>query len=365
MKRLVFFFPISLILALTACGGSGGGGNSAGTTVQPDTTSSTHANQTANNSSNSSTTSDAQNSGTTSGTTGTNDTPNTSTTDKSDDSVGQNGTSGTVNKTVSGHYNEFIQATPLDNIQPVQEIFSIGNTEHIDHLNLEGKTINLQPISDMHHSVKEFAEFPNIFVKVPNDGTDPSIIEKISDTKQIEELLVGMDLNYARYGVVSNALRGNRDSGIAATAFAQGYQTALEAMPNRGSVEYRGHALVHTPSGIQKPIPMGLSADFDRKMVLGEIDLSNFHSDYYALGSASVYADSTFAFYAKITGNTFQTEKRAPTPHDYVDTLDVSYLHETVAQGAFYGPNAEEVAGTFYNGVEGGAFGGKKVENGK
>ncbi|WP_373767477.1 transferrin-binding protein-like solute binding protein [Glaesserella sp.] len=356
MKRLVFSFPISLILALTACGGSGGSGNSAGTTVQPDTTSTTSANQT----NNSSTVSETQNTENTSVSTVKNDTQNDP---YSANPLGETaGTKGSdpntvteppATNTISGHYNEFVQFTVAEQ-KAHQEVINLEATSDLNKLNIGETTIDLLPVSDSHLTVKTFIDYPNIFVKEPRDDTDSNANEPLRSTNYMTELLVGADLEHVRYGVVSNRLRGTVGPDIAATAFVQGHQTPSDAVPTMGKINYFGHALVYTNSWMNTPYGIELTADFDNKVIEGDLGLWNFLLNDGGAGP----------FQAKITGNTFQTERRQVAPHS-IKYDGTPLIHDVVVQGAFYGPQAEEVAGTFYSGWEGGAFGAKKIEGDK
>ncbi|WP_373767437.1 transferrin-binding protein-like solute binding protein, partial [Glaesserella sp.] len=270
-----------------------------------------------------------------------------------------------LSDTITGHYAEYSQLytasyndeEAVKRNPPLQlNIAPTGGTENLETLNLEGVLMDLRPPSgdDIEHKA---------------DG-DVFIQTSYSDLQGVG----GMLLDHTRYGVISKVLRDTSKEEYVATAFVQGKQTPLDAIPTTGTATYIGERIEYGFGHIETKT-VRMDADFDNKVVRGDLDFRDH-----------IYTNTNGQFTAKINGNTFATEEQIPD----VELIDKSFyslfdeegnevdpprrvgeaeyeplVRKVVVNGAFYGPNAEEVAGTFYGGYVGGAFGGKKVENGK
>ncbi|WP_373817172.1 transferrin-binding protein-like solute binding protein [Glaesserella sp.] len=390
MKRFALSFPISLILALTACGGGGGGGGtSANTPVapipppeveQPTNGSSTATDSTTNNETQnpSDTVDKPVDSGGSAEPTPTDPTPAEPTpTDPTTETLSTPPSS--LSDTITGHYAEFSQLYPDSynvedptSVNPLYlSINPTGKTDDFRILNINGRTIDIQPFE----SDPDFNRFAG--------GDLVYLYRHELSTGDMLDMAVGKHLDYARYGVVHLSIKNPPPNDWYFSGydylFAQGKQTPLDAIPTSGTAGYVGHRVFkhNTEIYTEDSMEFSMIADFDNKTVSGDLDLDKYLYDRY--GSAS-------SFTAKINGNTFATENQIPSVHlsdrahysyfdekgNFIDPprriSEIDYIpavEDVVVNGAFYGPNAEEVAGTFYSGWEAGAFGGKKVENGK
>lgn len=127
-----------------------------------------------------------------------------------------------------------------------------------------------------------------------------------------------------RFGVLKNAT-GNY------TAFYQGNNTEYEQMPQSGSAIYRGSAVVSDGQNINTQVEAHLKADFSAKQLNGALVENNIE---------------LMGIHANIRGSSFYSP----------DGMAVS------TQGGFFGNNADEVSGVFYENSTSrrGAFAAKK-----
>ncbi|WP_373778375.1 transferrin-binding protein-like solute binding protein [Glaesserella sp.] len=390
MKRLAISVPISLIFALTSCGSSdgrnsssttsptdsviisdGGSTTSDGSTSTTDSSTSTTDSSTSTTDSSTSTTDSSTSTTDSSTSTIDSSTSTTDSDDSTDNPIPAIDITGSAIP-ITGHYAEFTQLeTNSYNHSDTEEINNpvklniadLSETDNIDSLNIDGVIIDLKPTTDPNYMVKQEAN-GDVFVQIKNDSGE-------------EELGVGIQLDNVRYGVLSKALRTTSEETYAATAFVQGKQTPIDKIPTSGVINYEGQHIAYTYGRINAmpyesdAASVWLTADFDNKVVEGDLGLERYLNRH---GDAS-------KFTAKISGSSFATEAQTVTPY-LIDNSSYRYesddegnevlvrdgdpnyiprVDNVVVNGAFYGPNAEEVAGTFYSGYEGGAFGAKKV----
>lgn len=132
-------------------------------------------------------------------------------------------------------------------------------------------------------------------------------------------------------------------------AYYQGYLTPEGAVPKNGTVTYTGAAIVYNTKTLNDDkytnslgltANTRLTADFDKRELTGTITID----DHYLNRMEHLSLPAKSEIYAKITGNTFAGSK-----------------NNVSTEGKFFGPKAEEVAGTFQDKQQniGGVFGAK------
>lgn len=129
------------------------------------------------------------------------------------------------------------------------------------------------------------------------------------------------NLSYTRYGYVREGI------GASPYLVAQGQITTN--MPNTGTAKYTGHA-VHIQAGRTHQATAEFNVDYASKTVTGKISPTN---------------NATVELAGTINGNRFSGSKNGMSTN-----------------GAFYGPNAKELGGTYHNraGTISGAYGASK-----
>lgn len=158
----------------------------------------------------------------------------------------------------------------------------------------------------------------------------------------VGEYKVAPDTAYARYGFTIDHKTADW------TLFYQGQPTDVAKMPTAGSVVYVGRAFALNPKEINRTDMDNegfygrsmIEANFDTKKVNGGVSWWNSNLNGAKLPNDTIFSE------ANIRGNTFSG-----------NTFKGDYL-----QGRFYGPNAENVAGSFADEEQGlhGVFGGVK-----
>lgn len=183
---------------------------------------------------------------------------------------------------------------------------------------------------------------------VPEGATidGPSVI--LSDSNNPSA--VGTNLNYARYGKYAE----KKDGVQTEHQFFLGYITPEKTMPGQGEATYKGLAFYNKlitdkeQAGDQKAVAnvkgqSSFKVDFLAKKITGEI-------------SSNSNEFETLTFKADISGNRFKTENEKAQPDN---KQQLNAMH-----GAFYGPQAEEIAGVYHSLQRGvsidGAFGAKQ-----
>ena len=185
-------------------------------------------------------------------------------------------------------------------------------------------------------------EFPQLNI-MNLDGRNLEIIPaNVSSKSTIQtndsniSRLVGANLSYARYGVISYK-KDKRDY-----IFWQGILTQENDMPNVNNVQYNGYAVGYRRAdGATDKGTSSFTAHFKDKKMTGTIKLEKF---------------GTFQFDdIKIDKNTFEGTQEVKVPNQSLPTY-----HNI--SGGFYGAKAEEVAGGFFNSGKEiiGTFGAKK-----
>lgn len=138
--------------------------------------------------------------------------------------------------------------------------------------------------------------------------------------------MVNAELNHAKFGEVY-------DSEEKRFRFAQGNTTPETAMPTSGKVKYTGKSTYSMAGGSSTPVVKGLSeftVDFGEKTIDGAIKPANV-GDFEQVDLKAVIKGNTIEGYN--TRNSGSTQ--------------------AVARGSFYGPNAEEMAGTYHFSADG------------
>lgn len=127
-----------------------------------------------------------------------------------------------------------------------------------------------------------------------------------------------------RFGVMKNATG-------AYTAFYQGNNTEYENMPQSGSAVYTGSAVISDGTTVNTNVEAHVKADFSVKQLNGALVENN---------------TKLMGIHANIRGSSFYSPEGAAV----------------ATQGSFFGANAEEVGGVFYEQSSGkrGAFAAKK-----
>ncbi|UOO77032.1 transferrin-binding protein-like solute binding protein [Neisseria sp. Dent CA1/247] len=144
---------------------------------------------------------------------------------------------------------------------------------------------------------------------------------------------IGTNLNYARYGKYVEKKDGVQNE----HRFFLGHITPEKVMPNEGEATYKGLAFYNKlitdkeQAGDQKAeaniaAQSSFKVDFLAKKITGEI-------------SSNSNQFETLTFKADIIGNRFRTESE--------NALSDNKPQLNAMHGAFYGPDAEEVAGVY------------------
>ena len=192
------------------------------------------------------------------------------------------------------------------------------------------------------------AQFSNKQIRAGNDGDDFDNIVvngkemKLSQYENGNNPRVGRidgadGTAYARYGLIIS------ESAMGVLAFFQGQPTEINDMPTINGVKYVGQAFAFNPTKTTN-VDIGgevngtstFTVNFADKTMSG--DLTNWK------GSTNVVNPGNIHIEAKIKGNSFSTKDTTGT------TANVK------AEGKFYGPKAQNLAGAFSNnktGVQG------------
>lgn len=175
---------------------------------------------------------------------------------------------------------------------------------------------------------------------------EPSVI--LEDSTHLRA--IGTNLNNARYGKYVEKKDGTQTE----HRFFLGHITPEKAMPNEGEATYKGLAFYNKlitdkeQAGDQKAVAnvaaqSSFKVDFLAKKITGEI-------------SSNSNQFETLTFKAGIIGNRFRTENENALSDD---KQQLNAIH-----GAFYGPQAEEIAGVYRSLQRGaevdGTFGAKR-----
>ena len=170
-----------------------------------------------------------------------------------------------------------------------------------------------------------------------------------SNTSQYLKTMVNYQMPYASFGsyVINpddmNASNTNKYRGFG--AFYQGYLTPENAMPTGGVVSYVGIAGVFNEKQLNAGeysnstwADVDLTANFDKKELTGTIVRDS------NIGEPLIFPEKS-EIYAKIKGNTFAGSK-----------------NNVSTEGKFFGPKAENIAGTFQDKNQGvvGSFGARE-----
>ena len=148
---------------------------------------------------------------------------------------------------------------------------------------------------------------------------------------------------YARYGLIVS------ESAMGVVAFFQGQPTEINDMPTTNGVKYVGQAFAFNPTQATNVSTGGevngtstFTVNFADKTMSG--DLTNWKGATQVVNPGNIHIE------AKIKGNSFSTKDATGT------TANVK------AEGKFYGPKAQNLAGAFSNSKTGvqGTFGANK-----
>lgn len=169
---------------------------------------------------------------------------------------------------------------------------------------------------------------------IPADLTNVKITEWFSNQTLLRSLDVFAGLQYVRFGQVTSRSLDEKE-----TVFAYGELTDPAKMPTADAqVHYQGKALYLNPQDMQdwKKGESAFTVNFGKKTIEGKI--SSAANEFTALDLKN----------GKISGNGFS-----------------GTTNGVVMKGRFFGPNAQELGGTFYKGDKAkpesiGSFGAKK-----
>lgn len=152
-----------------------------------------------------------------------------------------------------------------------------------------------------------------------------------SDSNQLHA--IGTNLSYARYGKYVEKKDGVQNE----HRFFLGHITPEKVMPNEGEATYKGLAFYNK-------LITGKEQAGDQKAVANAAAQSSFKVDFLAkkiTGEISSNSNQfeTLTFKADIIGNRFRTESE--------NALSDNKPQLNAMHGAFYGPDAEEIAGVY------------------